>query len=135
MLVAGLVGFLMVFEYFFKSDTLNAWGIEAQNWGVIIAAFALGLAAVGLVKTHTGRIIERRGEWYNSVLLLIALAVAVISGLISRQSSTFKFIFENMITPLGAAFYSMIAFYLLSAAYRAFRADHSRPPHCWLQGA
>ena len=72
MLVAGLVGFLMVFEYFFKSDTLNAWGIEAQNWGVIIAAFALGLAAVGLVKTHTGRIIERRGEWYNSVLLLIA---------------------------------------------------------------
>ncbi|MGI6163250.1 MAG: hypothetical protein ACOYEQ_04890 [Bacillota bacterium] len=121
-LVAGLVGFLMVFEYFFKSDTLNAWGIEAQNWGVIIAAFALGLAAVGLVKTHTGRIIERRGEWYNSVLLLIALAVAVISGLISRQSSTFKFIFENMITPLGAAFYSMIAFYLLSAAYRAFRA-------------
>jgi uncharacterized membrane protein len=93
-----------------------------QNWSVIIAAFALGLAAVSLIRNHTRKIIEQRGEWYNSVLLLVALSATVISGVIGRQTPFFRFIFDRMMAPLGAAFYSMLAYYLFSAAYRTFRA-------------
>jgi len=121
-LLAGLSGVLMVVEYFFSPKILKTWGSEMQNWGIIIAAFALGLAAVNLIRTHTKRVVARRGEWWNSVLLLVALFATVISGVISRQTPVFKFLFEKMITPLGAAFYSMVAYYLLSAAYRTFRA-------------
>lgn len=123
MIVAGLIGFLMVAEYFFDWELLGLYGIEAQNWGIIIAAFALGLAAVGLVLNHTNRILQKRGEeWYLSAFLLAALAITTISGLISRQSPMFLFIYDNIMGPLGAAFYSMISYYLLSAAYRSFRA-------------
>lgn len=120
--IAALAGFLMVAEYFFNVPLLKRWGIEMQNWSVIIAAFALGLAAVSLIRVHTRRVAEKSGEWYNSVLLLAALLVTAVSGIISRQTPTFRFIFNQMISPLGAAFYSMVAYYLLSAAYRTFRA-------------
>jgi hypothetical protein len=66
--------------------------------------------------------VERRGEWYNSILLVGAMFITAISGIIGRDTATFRFIFEDMITPLGSAFYSMVAYYLLSAAYRTFRA-------------
>lgn len=121
-LIAGLAGALMVAEYFFNIGILKTWGLEMQNWGVIIAAFALGLAAVSLIRTHGRRIVERRGEWYNSILLVGAMFITAISGIIGRDTATFRFIFEDMITPLGSAFYSMVAYYLLSAAYRTFRA-------------
>ncbi len=121
-LIAGLAGFLMVSEYFLNVPTLKTWGVEMQNWTVIIAAFALGLAAVSLVRNHSRRIAERRGEWYNSVLLLAGLFITAASGISSVQSPTFKFIFNRMMAPLGSAFYAMVSYYLFSAAYRAFRA-------------
>ncbi len=121
-LIAGLAGFLMVSEYFLKVPMLKTWGVEMQNWTVIIAAFALGLAAVSLVRNHSRRIAERRGEWYNSVLLLAGLFITAISGMSSVQSPTFKFIFNRMMAPLGSAFYAMVSYYLFSAAYRTFRA-------------
>ena len=128
--IAGLAGVLMVAEYFLSPGILKTWGLEMQNWGVIIAAFSLGLAAVSLISTHTRRLVERRGEWWNSVLLLAALFVTVVSGVVSRQTPAFKFIFEQMISPLGAAFYSMVAYYLLSAAYRTFRARSVEATAC-----
>jgi len=121
-LIAGLAGFLMVSEYFLNVATLRTWGVEMQNWTVIIAAFALGLAAVSLIGNHSRRIAERRGEWYNSVLLLLGLFATAASGIVSTQSPLFKFIFDRLMAPLGAAFYAMVSYYLFSAAYRTFRA-------------
>ena len=120
-LIAGLAGALMVANTSSTSDTQDL-GPGNAELGVIIAAFALGLAAVSLIRTHGRRIVERRGEWYNSILLVGAMFITAISGIIGRDTATFRFIFEDMITPLGSAFYSMVAYYLLSAAYRTFRA-------------
>jgi multisubunit Na+/H+ antiporter MnhG subunit len=122
MAVACIVGLLMLAEYFFSPVTLKTWGSEIQNWSVIIAAFALGLAAVGLIRVHARRVIEKRPESYNSVLLLAAMVITAVSGIAARQGPVFKFIFERMMTPLGAAFYAMVAYHLFSAAYRTFRA-------------
>ena len=121
-LIAGLAGFLMVSEYFLNIKMLKTWGVEMQNWTVIIAAFALGLAAVSLVRNHGRKIVERRGEWYNSAFLLVGLFATAASGIVNKQSALFKFIFDRMMTPLGSAFYAMVAYYLFSAAYRTFRA-------------
>ena len=55
-LIAGLSGALMVAEYFFNVGILKTWGLEMQNWGVIIAAFDLGLAAVSRIRSHSRKI-------------------------------------------------------------------------------
>jgi len=120
--VAGAIGVLVIVEYFFNVPTLRSWSTEIQNWAVIISAFALGLGAFGLARNHTARVVQKKPDSFNSVLLLATLAVTTVSGVISRTDKTFLFIFENAITPLGSAFYAMVAFFVASSAYRAFRA-------------
>jgi hypothetical protein len=120
--LAGAVGVLMIIEYFFNVPTMRSWSTEIQNWAVIISAFALGLGAFGLARNHAARISQRKPDWINSVLLIVTLVVTIVSGVISRTNPTFLFIFNSIITPLGSAFYAMVAFFVASSAYRAFRA-------------
>jgi len=120
--IAGAVGVLLILEYFFNVPALVRISNEIQNWVIVIAAFAMGLGAVGLVRNHARRVMDRRPDSYNSVLLIISVVVTAGAGIISRTNPTFLFVFDYIITPLGAAFYAMVAFFVASSAYRAFRA-------------
>jgi hypothetical protein len=65
---------------------------------------------------------NRRGSWYYSIIYIVALVITAIFGFISIRDENFLFIYDNMTAPIGAALYSLTAFYITSAAYRVFRA-------------
>jgi hypothetical protein len=46
----------------------------------------------------------------------------VVTGRFTGFGDTFNVLFENMVSPLQATMFSLLAFYVASAAYRAFRA-------------
>jgi hypothetical protein len=121
--LTAIVGLILIMDYFFKITWLSPIAGHMQNWGVIIAAFALALAAVNLFKIHSIRISRRNPGMLNSIVLLGGLLAMVYSGIfLGRTSKPFDFMFQSIYTPLAAAFYAMTAFNLASAAYRAFRA-------------
>ncbi len=125
--LTGLTGLILIAHYYITIPIpfINRLAEAMPNWGVIIAAFTLALAAANLIKIHLTRLIRGGGigRVLPSVVLLAGLFVTAISGIFLGQSSTsFNFIFTNMYTPLAAAFYAMTAFHLASASYRAFRA-------------
>lgn len=114
----------MIVEYFFDIPGIASTSKELQNWAILIAAFALALAAINLALVHLRNVTDRRPNFIHSALLLITLLVTVIAGIFSgTNSKTFAFVFDNIITPCGSAFYAMACFHLASAAYRAFRAQ------------
>ncbi len=118
-----IVGILIIAEFFLPGLNLANASNEVQNWGVVIAAFALGLAAVNLVRIHGRRIILRRSEWWNSALLLFFLFYMIVVGIIAGTDYiAYEFAFQNVMTPLGATMYAMLSFWIASAAYRAFVA-------------
>lgn len=126
----------MVMEYFLDVPGLAAGSKEMQNWAILIAAFALALAAINLALNHVRNVTHKRPEWIHSALLLIALIVTVIAGVfVGPDSKAFVFIFDNVITPCGAAFYAMACFHLFSAAYRAFRAQTGQAAALLVTGA
>jgi hypothetical protein len=89
----------------------------------VIAAFALGIGAVNLVAFHVHHIQKRtQGQWYLSVLLLVAFAVTLITGLtLTLAHPVFKWIFSFVLSPLALALYSILGFFIFSAAYRTLR--------------
>ncbi len=114
---------IIILDAFFAVDILSSASTEIQNWGIIIAAFALGLAAVNLIRIHTRRIMLRRGEWYNSIALLAALFIQTGIGLVQGSTGdAYNWGFNNIMTPLGATMYALLALWISSAAYRAFTA-------------
>ncbi|MGE5579123.1 MAG: hypothetical protein ACM3WU_03675 [Bacillota bacterium] len=120
--IAFLTGLFMIFDFTFKSEFIQNTSKDLQSWSVVIAAFALGLGAVSLLRLHGRNIVRRNPGWINSVVLLAALLFMSIQGIVFGTSDKwYLFAFNNMLSPLSAAVYSSLAFYIASAGYRAFR--------------
>jgi hypothetical protein len=123
--LTAVTGLILLADYYFNIPALKPYASAMQNWGVIIAAFTLALAAANLIKIHTLRVSRggRIGNVLPSLVLLVGLFVTIFAGIfLGRSSPSFSFIFSSIYTPLAAAFYAMTAFHLASASYRAFRA-------------
>jgi len=123
MIITAVIGFWVVIDFFVKAPLLNTWSVNFQNWGIIVAAFALGLAAVNLFRIHGKRIVEKKKGWLESCVLMAGLLGMVFTGIFMGQSSEpFLFLFRNFHQPLSAAMFSLLVFFIASASFRAFRA-------------
>lgn len=105
----------------------------AQNVLQIIGALALGLGTFGLVRLHMRNVVQKRAQWGYSVVLLVAFVTMAIFSILNTLSEKgvvtktpllergFSILFDYTLVQLDAAMFSLIAFYIFSAAYRAFR--------------
>ena len=126
-LIAAVVGLILLADYFLKIPAIKQPATEIQDWGLIIAAFALALASVNLIMIHGKRVARKDRQSIHSAILIISLFVTAYSGIfMGTKSKVFTFIFNSMYTPLAAVFYAMTAFHLASASYRAFRAKNAQ---------
>lgn len=128
LLIVFIVGSILLATYFFQNPTLDQARALLTNWGVIITAFAVGLASVNILRIHTARIANRRSGWFNSVALIITMFTFIIVGIYSRHNpqntaaaELFSNLFDYAYSPFSATMYAMLAFYVASASYRAFR--------------
>ncbi len=123
-----VVGMFPIFAFFVphaRVTGINQWLDTAL---VIVAAFALPLGVVNLVSMNLTKIKTKKTGWPYSIVLLAGLVLMAFYGVIGVFTGetgfhpTFQALFENMVSPLQATMFSLLAFYVASAAYRAFRA-------------
>jgi hypothetical protein len=99
----------------------------------IIGALALGLGTFGLVRLHLRNAIQRRAQWGYSIVLLVSFVVMATFSILNTLAEKkivergpvlergFSILFDYTLIQLDAAMFSLVAFYIFSAAYRAFR--------------
>jgi hypothetical protein len=93
------------------------------NGGIVIMAFTYVLGIYSIVSVNVARI--RRGQdVVPKVALLAALALMVALGFWRghEEGTPFNWLYLNLYVPLQATMFSLLAFYIASAAFRAFRA-------------
>ena len=96
---------------------------EVNSWALIISPFALILATITLIRTHLTRIRRRTEHWQYSLIVFAGLITMVVIGLpYGPQHPWFEWLFNNIQVPMDATMFSLLAFFIASAAYRAFRA-------------
>ena len=124
LLITFAAGMLMIVAYFIPRQPFGGLRQLFNEWAIVIGAFALILGVLNLIKVNAQKIRRKRPGWGYSAVLLIAFSVTVISGLFwgMERETVFDFIFLNMNVPLGATMFSLLAFFVASASYRAFRA-------------
>lgn len=116
----GIVMALTEFSPHPFSQGLNK---EVIDWALVIGPFALVLAIATLVQTHWVRIRRRSEYWRYSFLVFIGMIVMVAIGIpAGQQHPAFEWLFEYVQVPMDATMFSLLAFFIASAAYRAFRA-------------
>jgi uncharacterized membrane protein YozB (DUF420 family) len=134
--IAFICGVTVVVAYFFKIPSVQNL---AQNyilkWQSVIAVFALGLGAVNIIRIHVKNVQKEQGKNLFSLALLITFIITILVGLFFGQASKqYRFIFDYINVPTGSAIFSLLAFYIGTAAYRAFRAKNAEAAILLLTG-
>jgi len=134
LIITFVIGFVVTLDFFFfapKTAAHDAVSLLKATVDVIVAPSAL-IGVVTLVRHH-GRNITKRGKgWAFSSITILALAFYGLIGIYSALSTTkynnlvlphpaFAWYYDNVYAHLDAAIFSLLAFFIASAAYRAFK--------------
>ena len=131
----------MILSAFFPYT--SEWGKVAGQFFNILAAFAFVLGGGNLLKIHLKKVSDQGAGWGYSGVVLVCFLVTLFVGLFKIGSypnpdypnvifsgetqgtgSAFWWAYEYAFKPLTATMFSMLAFYVASAAFRAFRAKN-----------
>jgi hypothetical protein len=141
LLMAAGVGFLLILTYFIPQT--EQWGANAMDMFIILAAAAMVLGAGNLVMMNLAKVSRRSAGWGYAAITLIAFVIVLLIGLFKigahgtpvspgnawpsnpvQEGSPFWWIYQYGLVPLTATMFAMLAFYIASAAFRAFRAKN-----------
>ncbi len=119
-----LAGVFMFVQFFIPHQMIKASFKDALDWAIIIGAFALVLGLGSLFRAHIDKIRNRRPDYGYSFVTLISFAVMFFFGILYKTDpgTVFDWLFINVQVPLEATMFSLLAFFIASAAYRTFRA-------------
>ncbi|MDD3535865.1 MAG: hypothetical protein PHC50_06965 [Candidatus Cloacimonetes bacterium] len=93
-------------------------------WIYASIGFAALLGVLSLTLMHTNKIKRRAPKWQYSYFFFASFIATALAGFIggTQKGGLFMWMFENMQMPMSATMFSLLAFYMASAAYKAFRA-------------
>lgn len=120
----SIIFLLVVLEFYFNvPEVISTINVDVRNFGAICAAFAMMLGSVNILRVYGNRIRKRADHWEYAILLLIVFFTTIISGLIQGPKGIwFLWIYNNIQVPIGATVFSLLGFFIVFAAFRAFRA-------------
>ena len=121
--IAFLGGVFFFGQYFSPHPTLAFWYQRMLNWTIITGIFAMGLGVVSLWMNNWPKVRRQEQGWgYNAVALVGFVATAAFGLLLGKGPGTpFIWVYDNVLNPISATMFGIIAFFIASAAYRAFR--------------
>ncbi|MBS30259.1 MAG: hypothetical protein CMG39_03765 [Candidatus Marinimicrobia bacterium] len=128
------IGFLTLFGHFINYSPLNNFiDNDATQWFDIISGFAAFLGVINLLQLHLNKISRKKDNWKYSFITLFGFLIMIIFGFIyngsdvsmgphlKKEGSAFYWMFQNIYLPLGATMFALLAFFVASASYRAFK--------------
>ncbi|MEN6371031.1 MAG: hypothetical protein ABFD64_03375 [Armatimonadota bacterium] len=116
-----------------SDNFLSRYKLPLATVNSVVGSFAFALGLFGLFSIHGKAIAKRKKGWYNSLAFFIAIATMTVLGFLDRYAAphgsvyadfshtAYRIVFEGGLTALQSTMFSLVAFYIVSAAYRAFR--------------
>ncbi|MEK7722467.1 MAG: hypothetical protein AAB359_08770 [Elusimicrobiota bacterium] len=126
--IVFITGVLTLASYYVPNK-LSVDYIETMNkWENIVVAFAFLLGLISLFFSHYNKITRKVDGWGYSIFVFVGFLAMVLPALVShgRQMTesgltslgwSYKFIY----TSLSGTMFAVLAFYIVSTAYRSFR--------------
>lgn len=140
LITAFIAGIIPILSLYIPKDFLSGetgMSPRLDQWLIIVAGFALLLGIVNVIQNNTRKIQRRETGWFFAAVLLTGLLVTGgfgIGGAISGQgigiapdgsTTPFKWMEDRIFQPLQSTIFSLLAFFMASAAFRAFRARNT----------
>ncbi len=122
-MIGGLVWLFWAFSphYIMQEDFLYKFFIP-WSWAMIPPATILGIVSLSMM--HNAKIRRRAHKWQYSFFFFAGFITITLAGFFggTQKGGLYMWMFENMQMPMSATMFALLAFYMASAAYKAFRA-------------
>jgi len=136
LITAFLSGLALIVSFFFNPGKIFLGAIQETvlQWMTIIGGFALVLGVHSIIKVNMTKVIRKEKEWPYKLATVISVLVMAIPAMIPTSwsplfgngtGSIYDWLFEYVDSPMMETMFAMLAFYIASAAYRAFRARNT----------
>ena len=125
-LITLVAGVFCLIGFFVPHPWIRNGYQDLQNWALILVGLTYVLGVANVLRVNVDNIQRRHTDWPYKIVLVIGLAVMIVIGFRAGDafldpSSNFTWMYRNFYTPMSATMFSLLAFFIASAAFRAFR--------------
>ena len=126
LLVTALVGLFMILSFFVPHHLVSVPADFLQQCAIIVVAFGYVLGGANALQINIDAISKRSPGWQYKLVLVASLLITVIIGLVEGRGflnpgMKSKWLYDFIYSPMSATMFALLAFYIASAAFRAFR--------------
>jgi len=142
LIITSFVGFLFVIRFFIPHEPFASMENTASSWIQVIKAFAIWLGILNLLKISGEKIYKKDKGWGFAAIVIASFLAISIAGFFfpfwetrtpgdsfieharkfQYPGTSFDWFYTYVYTPLSSTMFATLAFFIASAAFRAFRA-------------
>jgi len=124
--LTAVIGLFMIVSFFVPHQIASVPADFLQQCAIIVVAFGYVLGGANVLRVNTEAFSKRQSGWPYKLVLVISLLATMIIGAIEGRGflnpgMRSKWIYDFLYSPMAATMFSLLAFYIASAAFRAFR--------------
>lgn len=128
--ITAAIGLFMILSFFVPHHFVSVPADFLQACAVIVVAFGYVLGGANVLRVNLEGISRRESGWPFKIVLVVSLIATVIIGIVDgvRHDGSFpvegtasKWIYDELYSSMSATMFALLAFYIASAAFRAFR--------------
>jgi hypothetical protein len=130
LLLTASIGMFMILSFFVPHQVVSIPADFLQATAIVVVACGYVLGGANAFRVNLDAIGKRQPGWPYKVLLVVALVTTVVIGFIDgagregaflTSGSQSKWIYDTIYSPMASTLFSLLAFFIASAAFRAFR--------------
>jgi len=125
-IITLLSGLFMLIAFFVPHPMVRRAYEGLQNWAIVVVGFTYVLGVANLLRINGRQVSRRERDWPYKIVLVAGLLVTMVVGFSEGNHYTdvdarFQWIYRTFYSPMTATMFSLLAFFIASAAFRAFR--------------
>jgi hypothetical protein len=132
-LIAGVAGLIVLIDFTARIPIIDVLARLIINWVAVLTGIAVLIGILSVTASHIRRIGSRGSDWPYSVILVLAMLFTVLSGTVigfvpggwvspaNLAEQPLRDLFNAVYQPLAASFLALLAFFSLSAIFRAIQ--------------
>ena len=124
--ITAVVGIFMILSFFVPHQMVSVPADFLQQSALIVVAFGYVLGGANVLRVNFDGIYKRQSGWIYKIVLVVALLATVVIGAVEGRGflnpgMRSKWIYDNIYSNMSATMFALLAFFIASAAFRAFR--------------
>ena len=125
-LITLISGIFCLVGFFVPHPAVRTLYDDIQQWVIVIVGATYVLGVANLLGINLRQVSQRARDWPFKIVLLVGMLATMAIGFAEGThyldpTSTFTWIYNTFYSAMSATMFSLLSFFIASAAFRAFR--------------